>query len=154
MRCFHWPFPTLPCQGTPDAIIHLVDEATAEPLVCELETMSLGRKKSATCNSTGIFNWHFLSGLIIGNGFKFQTIFRVFTLKIAESFQFLCVLSLNEWISKKKPGRKFPKFSNQKWVRFQTNLGPRFFRFNPESWCFCQHDTVDGSEIRRSPVEG
>lgn len=33
-----------PHQGTPDAIIHLVDEATAEPLVCELETMSLGEK--------------------------------------------------------------------------------------------------------------
>ena len=28
-------------RGTPDAILHLVDEATAEPLVCELETMPL-----------------------------------------------------------------------------------------------------------------
>eukprot|EP00435_Cladocopium_sp_Y103_P028970 s1439_g7.t1 len=29
--------------STPDATLHLVDEATAEPLVCELETMNLGR---------------------------------------------------------------------------------------------------------------
>lgn len=27
--------------STPDEILHLVDEATAEPLVCELETMPL-----------------------------------------------------------------------------------------------------------------
>lgn len=31
--------------STPDAILHLVDEATAEPLVCELETMKGVRRK-------------------------------------------------------------------------------------------------------------
>ena len=69
-----------PYQGTPDAIIHLVDEATAEPLVCELETMSLGEKDPGSemvltketwklANSTGIFGQHSWSGLL-GDEFK------------------------------------------------------------------------------------
>ena len=43
--------------STPDAIIHLVDEATAEPLVCELETMK-GVRRNYFDRLPGLFRNH------------------------------------------------------------------------------------------------